>query len=398
MADFQNQFQPADPTVIRGQRAVTDENNVRVKADVSEEIFTYDPNANSLTLLSTKLRKRRKVTQYLFHWLEKDRMPRFSASADTTTAADTTVAVTAGDGPKFYPRAFVRNLETGERMLVTSVSTDTLTLVRGIGTQGAFPVTAGDRFEIIGSAYEEGGDVGSSRTVQTRNVEQFTQILRTPVEFTGRDENSDMYGGNDATNERKWIAVEHAISIEKAFWWGRKHSAVLAGDDKFTTFMNGIENYAQDNQWDLNGVPFTDRSLTEYLEYAMRHGKGGKAGRRQKFLFAAPRFITEIESFARDRMQVLPSSEVFGLEITKYKSSHGSIMLIEHPLFEEQGDIAFLLDLNHAKYVYHQGRDTKLLENRGGRGVDGTTEEYLSDVAVQLELKEAHGSLINLPL
>lgn len=398
MADFQNQFNPADPSIIRGQRAITDENNVRVKADVSEEIYTYDPNANSLTLLTTKLRKRRKVSQYLFHWLEKDRMPRYSASVDTTTAADTTIAVTANDGPKFYPRAYVRNLETGERMLVVSVATDTLTLVRGIGSQGAFPVTAGDRFEIIGSAYEEGADVGSSRTVVTRNVEQFTQILRTPVEFTGRDENTDMYGGSDPSNERKWIAVEHAISIERSFWWGRKHSAVLSGDDKFTTFMNGIDAYAQDNQWDLNGVPFTDRSFTEYLEYAMRHGKGGKAGTRMKFLFAAPRFITEIESFAREKLYVLPTSEVFGLEVTKYKSSHGSIMLIEHPLFEEIGDIAFLLDLNHAKYVYHQGRDTKLLENRGGRGVDGTTEEYLSDVAVQLELKEAHGSLVNLPL
>ena len=399
MADFQQQFKPADPTIVSGQRAATDENSVRVKADVSEEIYTYDPNANSLTLLTTKLRKRRKVSQYLFHWLEKDRMPRFTTFSTGATAAQTaTAVVAAGDGAKLYPRAFLRNLETGERMLVISVATDTPTLVRGIGAAGAFPISAGDRVEVIGSSYEDGADVGSSRTVQTRNVEQFTQILRTPVAFTGRDENTDMYGGNDATNERKWIAVEHAISIEKAFWWGKKHSAVLSGDDKFTTFMNGVEAFAQDNQWDLNGVPFTDRSLTEYLEYAMRHGKGGKAGQRMKFLFSAPRFITEVESFARDRMQVLPSEETFGLEVTKYKSSHGSIMLVEHPLFEEQGDIAFLLDLNHLKYVYHQGRDTKLLENRGGNGVDGTTEEYLSDVAVQMELKEAHGSLVNLPL
>jgi hypothetical protein len=193
--------------------------------------------------------------------------------------------------------------------------------------------------------------------------------------------------------------VEHAISIEKNMWWGLKHSAVLTGDTKFTTFMNGVDAYASENEWDLNGIPFTERSFTEYLEYAMRHGRGGKMGRRQKFLFCAPRFVTELENMARDRMQVLPKgNQTFGLEIVAFRSSHGRVMLVEHPLFEEQGDLAYLLDMNHLKYVFHQNRDTKLLENRGGNGVDGITEEYLSDVSLEMELKEAHGKIVNLPL
>ena len=102
MADFKTQFNPADPTIISGQRAVTDENSTRVKADVSEEIFQYDPNANSLTLLMTKLRSRRSVSQYLFHWLEKDRQPRFTKVATGATAAQTaTMVVTASDGGKY---------------------------------------------------------------------------------------------------------------------------------------------------------------------------------------------------------------------------------------------------------------------------------------------------------
>ena len=399
MADFKSKFSPADPTIISGQRAATDENATRIKADVSEEIYSYDPNANSLTLLTTKLRNRRKVSQYLFHWLEKDRLPRFTTVATGATAAQTgTMIVAAGDGPKMAGRTYMRNIDTGERFVVSSVATDTPTIIRGIGDAGAFAFSVGDKLEILGSAYEDGADVGSARTVQTRNVEQFTQIIRTPIQFTGRDVNTDMYGGNDRMTERKWIAVEHAVSVERNFWWGRKHNAVLTGDDKFTSFMNGIDAYTEDNEWDLNGVPFTERSFTEYLEYAMRHGKGGKMGRRQKFLFCAPRFVTELESMARDRMQVLPSSEVFGLEVTAFKSSHGKVMLIEHPLFEEQGDIAFLLDMNHVKYVYHQGRDTKLLAERGGNGIDGETEEYLSDVAIQVELSEAHGKISRLPL
>ena len=46
-------------------------------------------------------------------------------------------------------------------------------------------------------------------------------------------------------------------------------------------------------------------------------------------------------------------------------------------------------DVN-TRNVYMNERDTKLLENRQSPGIDGTSEEYLTDCGVQVELEASH--------
>ena len=394
MADFREQFQAPTPTVSTGARLVTGINAERVKIDVSDEIYQYDPNANSLTLLVTKLRKKRKVSQFLFHWLEKDRLTRTTEATASATNAATTINVAVGTIAQ--PQALVLNTRTDEVFIVgTSAATQWTNVVRGLGGS-ASAINSGDTFEVIGSAYEENDDVGTAVHVAERTVSNNTQIIRTPYSYSGRDENTDMYGGKDPMTERKWQGVEHAISIERAMWWSQKDNK--SGSAGNVTTMDGVHSFVGDNVWDINGIPFTERSYTEWLEYAMRFGKGGKMGSRNKFLFVAPRFLTEVESWAKDKLYYVPGDKIFGIDAAMYKSAHGKQTLISHPLFEERGDLGFLLDLNHVRYVFHQGRDTSLLKNRGGRGVDGETEEYLSDVSIQVEFGAAHGYLRNLPL
>lgn len=395
MADFRQTFQAPSPTVQTGVRKVTDILSERIKIDVSDEIFQYDPNANSLTLLTTKLRKKRKVTQYLFHWIEKDRLPRTTKLTAAATAADTSISVE--DGSIAQANSLAANTRTGEVFIIGGqTSTSFTSLTRGIG-DSALPMDNGDTIEVIGSAYPEYGSVGTPLHTKERLVSNRCQIFRTPFSFTGRDQNTDMFGGRDPNTERRWQGVEHAISIERAFWWGRGGQTTDAGDGVVTT-LSGVDELVGDNVWDVNAIPFTERSVIEWLEFAMRFGRGGKQGSRSKFLFGPPRLLTEFESWAKDRLEYRPTDKSFGIDIVEYRSAHGRVRLISHPLFEERGDVAFLLDLNHLRYVFHQGRDTQLLRNRGDRGRDGETEEYLSDVSLMVEFSSAHGKIRNIPL
>ncbi len=389
-----------DPTMVTGARAVTDIVAKRVKADVSDEIFEYDPNANSLTLLTTKLRRKREVGQYRYDWLEKDRAPRDDAiNASSGYDADDTSFV-VDDGTKFYKWAVVLNHRTKERFLVSDVSSNTLTVVRDIGGTAA-AVDDNDKLEILGTAYVEGADVGTAKSVVERNEYNYTQQVRTPFKFTGRDMKTKLYGGADPMTERKWQAVEHAISIEQIFWWGVRDSVQDATSAKYITFTGGADWGINTNYWDINGIEFNERNLTEFMEVAMRDGRGGKLGSKKKFLFASARYITEVEMLAKsgDRLKYVPSDKVYGLDAMVYKSAHGKIFLIDHPLFDgENSDKGFLMDLNHSRYVYHVGRDTALLEGRGDNGVDGETEEYLSDVGYELTLERSCSKLFKLPV
>jgi hypothetical protein len=392
-----NQFQGAitDPTVVTGARAVSDIVSTRVKLDVSDDILEYDPNANSLTLLSTKLRRKREVGQYQFYWLEKDRFPRDDAIGTTGYDADDTSIVVV-DGTKFAKWNVVLNHRTKERFLVTAVVTNTLTAVRGLNST-AKAMNAGDKLEIIGNAYVEGGDVGTAKSVQERAIFNYTQQLRTPFTFTGRDMKTRMYGGSDPDLERRWQGVEHAISIEQTFWWGVRDTQTDSTSGKLITFSGGVDNFVTTNAWDLNAVKFNERNLTEALEVYMRDGRGGKLGRKTKYAFMGARYITEIETWAKKQLYYVPSDKIYGLDAMVYKSAHGRIFLIDHPLFDgENADKAFLLDLNHLRYVYHTGRDTKLLKDRGGNGVDGETEEYMSDVGMEVALERSHSKWFNL--
>ncbi len=66
-------------------------------------------------------------------------------------------------------------------------------------------------------------------------------------------------------------------------------------------------------------------------------------------------------------------------------------MILPTPLFDEHHpDAAYLLDLNHIRYVYLRGRDTKLYYDRQAAGTDGRINEYLSDVGIQVEFEHAH--------
>jgi hypothetical protein len=335
------------PTIVTGTRAVTDVVSDRLKVDMAEDILQYDPNANSLTLLSVKMNGKREVGQYQFYWLEKDRMPRTdTVGATGYDADDTSIIVTTGGVFRKWDVVLVN--ATGERFLVTAVSTNTLTVTRGLNSSGK-TLAAGSKLQVIGNAYVEGGDVGTAKSVKSVPIYNLCQQLRTPFSFTGRDKVTRMYGGNDPDLERKWQGVEHAISIEQSFWWGYRDSQLDSTSGKYITFMGGVDQYVQTLEWDINETEFNERNLTESMEVGFRWGRGGRMGRKTKSLFAGSRYITEIEGWGKNRLYYVPSDKVYGLDAMVYKSAHGKIILIDHPLFDgENADKAFLMDMNQS--------------------------------------------------
>jgi hypothetical protein len=398
MADFTaNPRTP--PTVLAGTRGPENVDPVRVIADVADEIFLYMPSANPLMTLSTKLRKKRTVSQRRFDWFTKDEFPRQIELSAASVAADTgldVTAATAGNSANFY---VYRNIRTGENVRITTGGgTATPTVVRGVGTV-AQDMIAGDRLVFIGSAFEDGAEKGQFRSVVETLDFNYTQTVRTPYGWTGRQLHTDMYGGTDVATERKWQSIEHAKSLEKLLFWGGRSTATGAGGHELTT-ADGIANKIVSNIWNLGGTRPTERSFVEFLEQAMKWGKGGNlSGAGKKFLFASARWTTEIEFFAKDKLRYDPMTEKLGLRVASYDTTHGTVFIVPtHILDEDHADHAFLLDLNHIRYVVHQGRDTKILKNIQNPSADGEEEEVMTDASVEVQLEASHSILKGLEL
>lgn len=393
-------FTPAvrpDPTMVTSLRDPGTTVGQRLIADVKDEIVLVLPKATPYTLLMKKYRKRQ-VTQYSYDWLEKDEYPSIADVSGTQTSDDTSVEVATGQGTRIPKHALLLNRRTREVILVTAVSTDTLTVVRGIGgVQEA--MDSGDKLELLNTAHEDGNSRGDLKSIKEDRYFNYTQIIRTAYGFTGRQENTSMYGGKDPKTERAWQAIEHAKQIEKMLLFGRRHTRTGA-NGKLQTMSGGLEFFIKTNVWDLNGTEPTADQIVEVLEEFMKHGRGGYlGGERKKFLFASPRWCSKFAKIAHKDIEYRPADTTLGIRIGQLQSPHGDVMVVHDPLLTgpEHGGWAFLVDPNHTFYVYHQGRDTKLLDNRQANDVDGSEEEYLSDCGSQVELEFAHGIWKGLP-
>lgn len=391
-----------NPTFVDGARTTGDIVSGRIKPDYADEIFTYQPNGNAASLLLVKGgRKKRKATQYMFNFLQKDRYVYRDTVNHATPGSSydaNDVSVVVSNGSRFKARDVVLVPSTMERFLVQSVSSNTLTVEqRGLGST-AQPIADGAELVVIGDAYPENATVGSMKSIKEEVVFNYTQTIRTPFAFSGRDMNTDMFGGPDMKTEEKWQASTHAQKIENAIFWGARALFNDASSSKPNTTMGGLHYWvASSNQWDLNGVPFNHKNFVEYLEYGMYYGRGGRFGTKTKYLFGSSAFGTQIESWGHDLVRLVPSDDVLGLKVKKIQTTHGDVMYVDHPLFEGANrDKAFLVDINHLRYVYHQGRDTQLRRDIGTPGVDGKTHEILTDCSIEVTLPLSHGYLFGL--
>lgn len=395
MADFSPNARTA-PTLVSGTRGPENQNTARVVVDMQDEILLYQPEATPLLTLTGKMRKKREAVNARFEWLEKDEYPR---SIEVTAAADsddTAISVVAGQDARVFVGAVVINLRTGENILVNAAPTSGSlgTVVRGIGG-GAADIVVGDKLLYAFNAYEDGAGIGPLRSIQEFNEYNYTQIIRTPFGFTGRDLQTELYGGRDEMTETKWQAIEHKKSIEYAMGFGKRDTRT---GTHVQTFTRGVDNWIVTNRWNVEGVSLTERAFVDFLEVAMKWGKGGNQnGSGTKYLLCSSRWLTEINSWVGDRLRYKPIDDSMGFSAQEYNSPHGNVELLRWPLLDYfHPDRAFLLDMNHIRYVYMRGRDTKLYVDRQANDIDGKTNEYLSDCGVQVNFEHAHAALFGL--
>jgi len=384
-----------EPTQIAGYRGPEDHVAQRVVMDMRDRILLYQPDATPLLTLTGRIKGKRKAFNRKHEWLEKDFKPRKVVVNGAQTAVDTTIEFVASEIAKISSRDVLKNLRTGELILVSAVNTSDCTVVRGIGGAGVI-MNDGDVLIILGSGYADASKMGTMKSITEYPNFGYTQIIRTPFGFSGRDLATELYGGDDKMNETKWQAVEHKKSLEYFMWFGKRHLVpAVAGTSHETTFMGGIDWSLQSNLWNLGGTALTERIFNQFLEEAMRWGKGGRLnGSGTKYLFCSSAWLTELNQLTINRLQTLVLDKQIGFECSKYVSPHGTVLFVPVPLFDEYHPYAaYLLDLNHIDSVYLRNRDTKLLTGREDNDFDGEAYEYFTDGGIEVSQEFAHAKL-----
>jgi hypothetical protein len=177
---------------------------------------------------------------YKMGWLDF----RIDATSSATTAAvlvgATTVPVV--DGSKFRAGMTLSPTGSEEVILVTAVSGNNLTVVRGFGGSTAAALTGGQVLTIDSVGREENSLAENDGIFQPDSVENFFQTMDTAVEFSRRALSTIQFGD---TNSLAFQVSERirqlTIQMDRALVRGRRAVATIGGKD--VTYTGGLRFY-----------------------------------------------------------------------------------------------------------------------------------------------------------
>ena len=200
-----------DIDILQNQRVV----------DMDNEIAVLDPETSQFSTMLMKVASKPAFSSKI-EWLEDELDPRLSSVSGSQTSGDTSIEVATDEGAYFRAGDVVRNARSGEAFRVTSVSTDTLTVVRGYGTVAAAAMNNGDQLLIVGNSAAQGATLGTRKVTKKVAQYNYEQIQRNPYGFTNTLAASKLYGGPEPMQERKKKAVVHKRAIEYTLFQGAR--------------------------------------------------------------------------------------------------------------------------------------------------------------------------------
>jgi hypothetical protein len=363
--------------------------------DMKESFILLDSDTSQFMTMLSKLPSRAAKREKI-NWLEDQYFPNLSAlaSGSISLSTQTVIDVTAGEGLYFRANDIVLVAMTGEKMSVTSLTTDAITFVRGVGDVAAATATSGTELVILGNAASQGADTGTLK--QTKRVlgYNYSQIFRNPFGFTGTDAAIETYGPGDPENEIAKKAVEHKRGLENSVWFGGRDFSSVANASK--GYMGGITEFVTTNVSNSIGA-LTLSGLDSRIQSAMQYGS------LNKVIFAAPGPAAALSRLlANNWVQASPSDRVYGAKVNSFiNGAYGEALPVivkrDWGRFaaasNQLGGKIFVLDLDYIEKRPLRGRDTHLRRDQQGNGVDSVVFDYLTEMSLEVGNEKAHAIL-----
>lgn len=387
------------PTITRSLKGTADLSAQRLVVDIAEGIALLDPNENPFTLMHTKAGKRT-AKQPKFSWLEDELQPEVTTVSVAASAASTALSITnsayvaVGDLWQVF--------DSYEIMYANSVSSDGYVQfsrnypgVASTETGYQTVLAAGDYLIRLGNANEEGAAAPTAMMTVESQVDNYTQIVRTPFELTETELNSLMEGEQDLPYETRKKAIEHQRKLEYLAFWGIPSYSGTGTNGKAMRTTGGIWWYLKENAPSGNIVSQAEITESEFLDFIRN---GFRYGARNKVLFACPLVLSAIEKWGLAKLQTTSSDKTYGINVTHWTSPHGEISIVNHKMLEgpspgTAGGWAFLLDMNEIRGVALRNRDTKLRTNIQEPSEDRYEAEYITEFGIEIKNPAKHAVL-----
>lgn len=374
------------PSIVSGGRSTLDILQARRVVDMHDELMLLEPSAAPFSLLANFL-SRKSVSNPKFDVIEDELVPTLvSSDGAMADGVTTSFDVHAGEGDYIPLYSVLVVQETGEALLVTGVSTDTVTVTRSWGGTAGAAWSDDASISILQSAQTEGSSKPTAISTVETNGYNYTQISRWAFDLTGTEMASNLYGGKDLGYQRKKAGIEWAKRNDLTFFFSERNEDTSAKRRS----TGGLNEFITTNRQDMGGS-FSKTTFWNFAESFFRYGS------KDKVAFIPRGMATEIAITADTNVERQESSKSLGLEITRLVTPHGRLRLITHDLLEGDtyGGYGFIVDPANIGYRFLDGRDMVLKTNIQDNDYDGEIDEYTGEIGLFRSLEKTHAVVTN---
>ena len=361
--------------------------------DVSDVIGIISPYETPLLdALGDPLRE---ATSTHHEWLEDELLPNKDAINDDTytdPSADTDFVVDHGSRFRIGDQIQVESSE--ELMLVTNISTNTLTVVRGYA--GTTPENLADNqvINILGNAALEGADKPSARFTNRSRCGNYTQIFTATVEVSGTDMAASQLGLSDEMDYQKQERLRELIrDLENTIINGGQPASNPEGSGSVRRSMNGIVQHLATHVFHTGDSGFpTGTDLDEAkINYVLRQIWTSSSANVDLIIVGGFQ-KRKINAFCADSRAYGANDTTFTDMISIYESDFGVCKIITTRWMPQ--DAALLLDSSRINVLPLAGRSFHFKPLASGG--DYECGELIGEYTVELKNEAAHGLIRDL--
>lgn len=281
-----------------------------------------------------------------------------------------------------------------ELMLVTNISGDTLTVVRGYAETTPQDLVNGQVLNILGNAALEGADRPEARFTSRLRQSNYTQIFTAAVEVSGTDLAASQIGLADEMDYQKQQRLRELLrDLENIVINGGLPGSVPQGSDTVRRTMQGIIRYLQTNVFAAgdSGFPAGSDLDEAKINYALR--KIWENSSSHVDLIVVGGFQKRrINSFLSASRSFGPADTTYRDMVSTYESDFGLCRIVTTRWMPQ--DAVLLLDSSRVNVLPMAGRSFhfKPLASQG----DYECGELIGEYTLELKNEAAHGLIRNL--
>ena len=344
---------------------------------------------------------RRAATSTVHEWIEDELLPNTATVASQafspTPITDTTIDV--DDGDRFRAGDLVRPADGSEVMLVTSVSGDTITVVRGYGSTTGVSLTDGMVLTILGNAALEGADAPGARFTNRVRKANYTQIFTSTVEVSGSMQAVRAHGIADELDYQKQERMRELLrDLENCVINGVAPITNPQGSGTVRRSMNGLIHSLETNLFTPGVGPIPggsggggDGLTEEVLNAALREVWEQSSGPVDTIVCGGLQ-KRQINGFLSSSRRYGPSDDRYSDLVSVYESDFGVCRVVVSRWMP--ADSILLLDSSRIEVMPLEARSFhyKPLASTG----DSATGQVIGEYTLETRNESAHGLISGL--